>query len=317
MNFAVAHRALMQASSVLLVSHQNPDGDTLGSALAMAQFLIQQGKKCTHYCATPLAQSFAFLPGYQRVTMDRDRIAVQHYDVMIVFDAGDLTYAGVQKLLLLFTHKPYLINIDHHATNTLFGDLNLVDVSASSTAEIVYALLMSFKVTLTSDIATNLLMGIMTDTGHFSNLATTSRSLHIAAKLLNLGAHYKAIYVYLHAKSLQLLRLWGKILSRLQKNSEWNVVYTFLTHEDLEALEIEENEALKITNFLNIITNVRAVLFLYERSDGMIKGSFRTTHPLIDVAKIAKLLGGGGHTKAAGFLLPGKIQITDGSWQIV
>lgn len=310
MNFEVAKKILQEARSVLLISHQNPDGDTLGSALTMAHFLSQRDKNCTHYCATPAAQNYGFLPGYQHMTHD-DQVFAQHYDVMMIFDSGDLAYAGIKELMPRLQDKPKIINIDHHVTNTFFGDINLVDVSASSTAEIVYDLLSNFEYTLTPDIATNLLMGIMTDTGHLSNLATTEKSLHISAKLLNSGANYRSISTYLHTKSLQLLRLWGRILARLHQNHEFNIACTFITHEDLKEFRVEENEALKVTNFLNIMSNVHAVLFLYEKEGGIIKGSFRTTHPLIDVAKIAKLLGGGGHTKAAGFLLPGRIQMKE------
>lgn len=320
MKFDKAHSLIQKSQQVLLVSHKSPDGDTLGSNLAFAHWLQTLGKSFVSFCPTPVQSFFSFVPGFDLVTSSEETTKHTPFDIVIVFDSGDLEYAGVDELLAALPARPLIINIDHHKSNTLFGDVNLVDPAASSTAEMVYRCFTSFRVKVNRSMATSLLLGIMSDTSQLTNLGTTYASVDIAGKLMNAGANVRAINHFMKKKSVITLQFWGRILSRLQKNQRLGFVSTVILLQDFEELGVSEEDCVEIANFLNSLHDTRAVLILRERDDGTVKGSLRTTDALIDVEKIAKLvgvLGGGGHKKAAGFRLPGRIKQTEFGWKII
>lgn len=309
-----------RAHRVMLVMHQKPDGDTVGSALAMAHYLDTVKKPHTCFCVDELSPTLKFLPGSQKVTNDD---AEWHpvraeFDLVIVFDSGDLKYAGIDTYIDRLTHNFKIINIDHHETNKDYGHHNLVIRNASSTCEIVHDLLHSVDA-LNKEIATCLMTGLVTDTGGFTNLATTASSIEAASKLLLKGANMKAIaHKTIKNKSLATLKLWGRALERL--SSADGLVTTVITQQDMQECGAGLEALEGVSNFLNSLdkeTDAKAILVLAEQEPGMIKGSFRTTHPLIDVAKLATLFGGGGHKKAAGFTIPGELKQVDGKWKIV
>ena len=149
-----------------------------------------------------------------------------------------------------------------------------------------------------------LLTGLITDTENFSNPGTTEHSLKVASELIRHGANFNSLKNwFLHDKPVEALKLWGVALSRLTKNESLDIVYTFITLEDLKTHNASEAESEGIANFLNSAGEGRASLVLKETWDGKIKGSFRTTRDDFDVSLIASALGGGGHKKASGFLI--------------
>ncbi len=308
------------ASHVMLVMHQKPDGDTAGASLALANYLDTIDKPHTCFCIDELSPTFAFLPGYHKVTAKAHHWHPEKakFDLIIVLDAGDLRYAGVQDYIDHLTHDFTIINIDHHATNTRYGDHQLVITNASSTCEIIHDLLDSIHA-LNRSIATCLMTGLVTDTGCFSNLATTASSIDTAGKLLLKGVSMKQITDRtMQNRRTSTLRLWGRALERLTP-SPTGLVTTVIRQQDIEECCADEEAVEGVANFLNSLdeqTDAKAIMVLTERKDGIIKGSLRTTHPLIDVSKIATLFGGGGHKKAAGFATEGKIIQKNGQWQI-
>ncbi|MEK9152331.1 MAG: DHHA1 domain-containing protein, partial [Patescibacteria group bacterium] len=237
-------------------------------------------------------------------------------DVIAVFDAGDLGYAGVLDMIAAMNNHPTIINFDHHATNTNFGDINVLDVGASSTAEVVYHFLHSGNVDISREIATCLLTGILTDTGSFSNPATTASSLEAASDLLRRGASiHEVARRLMRNKPMEALRLWGLVLARLKYDAKLGVATTAIFRRDLEDSGVEEEHVEGLSNFLNSFLNAKVVLVLKELPDGKVKGSFRTADEL-DVSVIAKLMGGGGHKKAAGFTAPGRIVEGENGWRV-
>lgn len=301
--------AIAQAKHILLVMHKDPDGDTVGASLALAHYLDEIKKPFRIFCQEVPA-AFYFLPSaaalLRAVTGDLTNAA---FDLVIILDTSDLKRSGLQEYVTRTTPEPTIINIDHHATNNLYGHYNLVDAAASSTCEIVHGLLKSQNAH-NKNIATCLLTGLLTDTGGFTNLATTASSLATAAQLLAYGVNlYQLTSKTINNQRLDALKLWGRALERLQPTTS-GLAVTLITQQDLRECAVGEEAAEGISNFLNSLdaqTDAPAVLVLTELADGSIKGSLRTTHPLIDVSKLAILLGGGGHKKAAGFCINGCI----------
>ena len=308
-----------QANNILLVTHQRPDADGLGSLVAFSFWLNSINKKHLKFCLDQPPNNLSLMVNFQPLVSDRSILAKEDFDLVVILDSSDLNYAGVDWLFSVLPKKPTVINIDHHATNHNFGDINLADQYAVSTTQIIYQIFKSLKIKITPPIANALLAGIIYDTYNFTNPNTNHQSLEIASSLLLLGASLTQVSdAILKNKTVAALQIWGKILLRLNYNPKYGIVSTVITPQDV-ALGVNENEVTDgVANFLNNLTGIKAALILEQQPDGKIKGSFRTNDDLIDVSKLAKILGGGGHKKAAGFKLTGQLVMrANGSWQIV
>ncbi len=297
---------LQNAESVLLIPHQKPDGDALGSCTAFSEWLTEQEKSVSIFCATDYGKNFLYLPHVSTISSNTDIWEQKKFDTIIVFDSGDLRYAGVNSYIQNLSYKPTLINIDHHATNEYYGDVNLVDTHFSSTCEVVFEFFETNSVRLNKNMATSLLTGLITDTDHFTNSATSSTALHAAGFLMKKSGKHRHIKETLYnTLGISALQLWGKVLERLEKNQELDIIFTSLNQKDILEFGLSESESEGMANFLNTLSEGKAALILKEVEHNVWKGSFRTTKNDVDVAKIAKTLGGGGHKKAAGFTLQG------------
>ncbi|MBN1778880.1 MAG: DHH family phosphoesterase [Candidatus Buchananbacteria bacterium] len=311
--------ALAESTNVLLVIHQQPDADALGSLIAITDWLDQLNKNHTGYClGTSLAE--CLFVDQTRQLIDRpDLINHQKFDTVLVLDCGDLKYAGLQDWMTQINYQPQIINIDHHASNQYFGHINLVDSNAASTTEIIYQLFKFLKIKFSAPTASALLAGIINDTYGFTNPNTSAKSLDITSQLIKAGAKLgKVSDSILKNKSLADLQLWGTILTRLSHNPNLNIATTIIAGQDIQNdrqnLEVTEG----IANFLNNLSGVDAAMILKQEGPDLIKGSLRTNSDLIDVSALAKVFGGGGHKKAAGFRIKGKlIQTEQGHWQIM
>jgi len=306
---------LTDSRRILLVTHQNPDGDGLGAVSALAQYLKKLNKDYVMFCKDVSPANYQFIPLLHELTTDPE-VFNQNHDLVIVMDAGDLKYAGIDDLLQRDKFKT-LINIDHHVSNNHFGDINLVLPEVSSASEIIYQLFRFWKIQLDKEMATALLNGIIFDTGVFSNSGTTLSSLQVASHLLNIGARHMEINKnILRNKSLSLLKLWGRAFERLQYNSSYDLAFTVITLKDIIECGAEPESASGLSNFFNDLAGAKVTLVLIEQPDSIIKGSLRTTRDDVDVAKLAQSLGGGGHQKAAGFSVSGRLVYNKGNWFI-
>lgn len=311
-----AHDALKRARRVLIVSHPKPDGDTLGAASAMVNFCKASGIPFDAFCVDAVPEQYSYMPGTEDFTDDPAVFSSRPHDLLAVFDAGDLRYAGIADHVGTMPARPRIINFDHHATSDRFGDINVLDAKASSTAEVVYGFFREIGSEIGRDASICLLTGILTDTGIFSNPATTWTSLEAASDLLRRGAKIQDVSKRLiRNKTLPALRLWGQALSRLKYDREKGVASTAVFLRDFDAENVADEHVDGISNFLNTFLDVKVVLVLKELEGGKVKGSFRTAED-IDVSLYAKMLGGGGHKKAAGFTVPGKIRETEAGWKV-
>lgn len=298
------HTAIATSNQVVIVAHAHPDGDALGSMAAMKDYVSGLGKNVSAYSSTPIDERWHFIHHSQSVKFDPTHLT--QADLIIVVDSGDLRYAGVDKHLA--NSRATIINIDHHITNNNFGHINLVVPTASSTSEIVHQLLRHHNIIVTPNTATALLTGIITDTDNFTNSATSHGALRASSELLRAGANLKQIIQWtVKNKTVPALKLWGAALERLACDVALDLTYTYITRADLAKHGASDSEAEGIANYLTNLGGSKITMILKETLDGQIKGSLRTTQDDVDVAAMAKQLGGGGHKKAAGFTVAGTI----------
>lgn len=303
---------------ILLMIHEEPDGDTLAATAAFYIGLRSFKKNVSMVCIDEIPKPFLFLPEIDKVQKD---ILFGDYEVIIVIDCGDLRRTGFPERLKKFAKVfKNLINIDHHPKNDLWkiANLNIVDQQASSASEIVWEILKKLQVNLNRDIATAILTGIYTDTGGFKHSNTSPRTLEIASELLSYGAKLKTITrnVSLN-KSIAALKLWGVVLSRLHKNQNLEIVTSVVTCKDLENCQASYHDLAGVVNLMNAIPDSKAAILFFETPEGSIRASLRTERDNVDIAKIARLFGGGGHKKAAGFTIEAKLKLNGQDWEIM
>ena len=307
-----------RARRVVVVPHKNPDGDTLGAAVAFLHYLRGNGVDATLWCKTGTSAALSFLPHADELRSDPAIWTDRQFDTVCVFDSGDPVFAGAQDCINSLAKKPRIINFDHHFTNTQFGDYNFVQTSAASTTEVLYNYFSYLNILTDATMATALLTGLMTDTGNFSNPATSESALRTGSELMRAGGNYTAILNYTYRnKSTDALKLWGIALSRLIIKKELDLAYTVLLRSDMHGLKVTDGDIEGVANFLNSIGETKISMVLKETQDGMVKGSLRTTTNDIDVSEIAGGFGGGGHKKAAGFSVRGRLENIANEWRIV
>src|SRR3990167_4585016 len=299
---------MRKAKHILLVSDKRADGDSLGSVTALSFGLRQLGIENTVFVAEEIPGSLQFLVTNIRCVIGRNHLDLSLYDLLVTCDIGSIDLTGIADLIEQerVRRRVTLINIDHHSSNTRFGNINALACTSANT-EIVYGILERVGCRIDKNMATSLLTGLLTDTGNFSNAATTYSALKIASRLMLKGARMDRITSKTWKnKSVSMLQLWGKVLLRLRADLESSITITLVTKQDLIDANLGPDAVEGVANFLNSLAHTNAVLVLREE-DGYIKGSLRTTKEGVDVSKIAKIFGGGGHEKAAGFTVPGKI----------
>ncbi len=302
------YNQILGAENILLVTHQNPDGDAIGSVSAMSHFLNTINKTHKTYCVHTTPEKLKQYPHLIDIQNNTQVWSDEKIDLILVLDCGDLKYAGVDEHVNNLTHSPTIINIDHHATNKKFGHINLIIDKASSTTEILYHFFRKNNTTINKQISFSLLVGLMTDTENFTNPGTNSHALSAASRLIETGANFNLVKnLFIRDKSIEILKLWGEVFSRLNKHEETDIVYTYVTRKDLLDKNLTDSEVEGIANFLNNLGEGKACLVLKELGEDKIKGSFRTTRDDIDVSTMAQLFGGGGHKKASGFTMEGSI----------
>ncbi len=306
---------LSEASRLIIVCHANPDGDAVGALLGMGMLLEQAYPHATvyHLCHDPVPPMLAFLPRSGSV---HHALTLQLGDAVVVVDSAEPKLTQFHETHPeIFNRSVPCINIDHHPSNLNFGTVNLVDPEAASACEIVaeFASVLGWR--LTPDIATCLLTGIYTDTGGLLHSNVTAQVYRTVAELLRAGARQRDIVksVFRTAK-LSTLKLWGRVLEKISLTREGGAV-SAVTKGDFAATGADASDLTGAIDYLNAVPGMRFSMILSER-DGKVKGSIRTLRDDVDVATMAGKFDGGGHRKAAGFSLPGKLQ-PEVRWTVV
>lgn len=301
-----AKKLVDQARNVLVISHRKPDPDTLGAAVAMRLWLGFLGKNVGLACVDKPGRDFDFLPC---IAEFKKSFELADFDLVVIVDAGASYMTDFHlKYEDLFSGRVPIINIDHHASNDYFGKVNIVDPQAASTTVIIYRMMTALGVVIDADIATALLTGIYGDTGSFMHSNTDGEVYKVAADLLACGAAIADISRSLFStKKVSTLKLWGKVLEKAQLTED-NVVMSVIREGEYDDPEENPEQLSGVIDYLSMVPNAKFAVLLNEDRKGNVKGSFRTRKGDIDVAKIAAVFGGGGHAKASGFMLPGRLE---------
>jgi len=296
---------IKKAQHILLTSHSDPDGDAVSSLLALGLALNHLDKKVTLYNASPIPAVYRFLPAVERIVR-RIRKA-ETYDVALVLDCGDLSRVGQASATI--SRIPVVINIDHHISNTGFGDLQLIDANACSTAELVYRLIKTLKVPLDREIAISIYTGILTDTGSFRFSNTNQAAFAICHEMTELGVepHRVAQHV-IGTYSLERIKLLNLALDSLEISENGKMSVMTVTNAMFDFTETQPEDVDGMINYARRIQDVKVAALIQEQRNGRSKSEGRRRFHVslrsdgsVDVAAIAAAFGGGGHAGAAGF----------------
>ena len=303
-----AAAALLKAKKLLLVSHAVPDGDSVGTLLALGLALEAIGKEALMAIPEEVPALYRFLPGWRKIKKCGEIETVP--DTVVFLDCTDTERAGNELAECLREGSPSVVNIDHHVSNQLFGQINLVDEKAAATAEIVYELLQLLNIEISSDIAVALYTAIVTDTGNFRYSNTTPRTHRVAAELLERGADLNLVRKYLYEmRPLESLYMTREALKTLQITDDGRIAWMALTQDVLKKAQAADYYGYLegLINYPRSIAGVEIAVFFREIEPGTVKIGFRSKEDDVDVNLLAGQFGGGGHQKASGCTVKGEL----------
>ena len=287
--------AIRAAQSVAIVCHISPDGDTVGSALAVRLGLMQLGKTVTLYCQDKIPGVLCFLPGAESFRMPE---TAEDVDLLLCLDVSDEKRMG--RCSVLMDKATHTAQIDHHGTNTCYCQENAVDPAAPANCLIVYELLQRLGCEITADIALCLAVGLSTDTGHLVYNSTTPEAYRVMGELVELGAPIAEAYRRLYReRPPRQVALLAKTLHSLTFHHEGMITSIRLTQKDFADCGALSEDAEIIVNYGLDVLGVRMCVFAREQADGSVKLSLRAVAPY-KVSGVAQHFGGGGHAQAAG-----------------
>jgi phosphoesterase RecJ-like protein len=296
-----AIESIKDNNNFLIVSHKYPDGDSIGSQIALALGLKKIGKDFYIYNEDPPTDRYS---RFKRINLINTKKENFNEDVTFILDSASLDRIGSIKNEI-DQEKP-IINLDHHVSNEKFGDINIVKSYYSSTAEIIYELLN--KITeIDKEIATYIYIGILTDTGSFRYPNTTSHSLRVASKLVNYGVVASQVSEFIwFTDPPARIKLLGDVLQNITLHDKFSIM--FVTREMLINRGAKEEDTNEFVDYGLTIENVKATAIIKEREGGILKVSLRSKND-VSVQELAAEYGGGGHKTAAGFTYKGDLRV--------
>jgi len=296
-------QVLQEAKSVVLACHLNPDGDTLGCALALQSVLEGLGKRVVTLSSDGVPEIYRFLPGSEKVLTSTEQ---RGFDVAVVCDTGTPERIGKARDAVFSAR--IIVDIDHHVTEGAFGDIRIQQPKAAATAEIVYRLLKVMDVPITPNVATCLLTGIITDTGLYRYMNVSPSTFRLSATLMEAGASPAQIAEEVfERRSFPSVRLLGRALEHIRQEEEGKLVWSYLSYEDFTELGATDEDTEGIITQLRAVRDSVVLALLREVKPGRVRVSVRSRDERFDMSKLAEKFGGGGHRMAAGFWVDGGI----------
>jgi phosphoesterase RecJ-like protein len=298
-------QTIKAAHRILVTSHTEPDGDAVGSLLAMGLALERLGKQTTFYNESPIPAVYQFLPAVDRI--ERCLQPADAHDAAVVLDCGDLGRVG--EAWRTVGRVPSIINIDHHVSNTGFGSHSLVDGQACATAEIVYRLIQALGIPLDQAIATSIYTGILTDTGSFRFANTNAAAFAISREMMEFGVNPYEVARHVYGSySLGRIKLLNLALNSIEISRNGKLSLMTVTRGMLEETRTTPEDVDGLINYARRIQDVRVAALIQEQDNGRTAAdgcvqfhvSLRSDGS-VDVAALAGTFGGGGHHSAAGF----------------
>lgn len=290
-----------KAEKIVIITHENPDGDAIGSSLAMKLALKQLGKDAD-VIIPEFPKTFEFLPGIDEVKKESN---IEEYDLAIALDCASIKLLnGFAKY---FDSAKIKVAIDHHSSNTMFADYNYVDQDAPACAQLLLVVFSYFNINVTKDIGTCILAGIITDTGGFRYEGVTADTFRFVADLCEKGIKVSQVYSQVFAsKTRTKFELHRIALNRLEFLEEGKVAFTYVTKTDEKQVEAKNGDYDGIVENGRDVEGVEVSVFLRETDKG-IKVSLRSKN-YVNASKVAMMFGGGGHIRAAGCTIQGTIE---------
>lgn len=303
--FKKIQSALNKGRKFFVAGHQNPDGDSLGSTLAVASLLRRVGKEVYAFSNDRPGDDLHFLPGLDKINFGAAALpAAGNFDTMILLECSDKKRGG--DLSKFFEAAKTVINIDHHRTGENYGHLNYIDAAASSTAEIITQLFEFLGKKPTKDEATNLYTGVVTDTARFLHSNTTAEALRVASVLVAAGADIQTVNTVIYnTRPYKELKLLGRSLEKLKLHANDRIAEITLTAEDFKLLKTNPTYTQGIVSQPIMVPSVEVSVLIREEA-GRIAVNLRSKGK-VDVSMIAQKFGGGGHARAAGFKQTGGV----------
>ena len=298
---------LKKSKNTLIIPHKNPDGDALGSSLALNFFLKKKGHNSLVISPNEYPSFLNWLPGQNKIinfSLNQKKVIslIDEADLILTLDYNDLSRTGEMESILTSAKIPFVM-VDHHENPKSYADLTFSEPQISSTSEMVYDIISKLDHSkMDSNIATCLYTGMMTDTGSFRFPSTTSKTYLIASKLIDFGANHSKIHQNVYDNyTFNRIRLLGTCLSNLKKIKNLPVVYTFLSQEDLHINNFKKGDTEGFVNYGLSLKNISlSVIMIEDKLQNLIKMSFRSKGNF-SVNKFAKIyFNGGGHHNAAG-----------------
>jgi phosphoesterase RecJ-like protein len=296
---------IKRSSHLLITSHAEPDGDAVGSLIALGLAVGKLNVKTTLYNESPIPAVYRFLPSVEHIV--RHLKKVNTYDMAIVLDCGDLERIGDRSSTV--AQIPYIVNIDHHVSNTGFGNVQVIDEDACSTAEIVYRLIKTLAVTMDKDIATCLYTGILTDTGSFRFSNTNLAAFAISKEMTAMGMQpYDVAQHVFGTYSLGRIKLLNLALNSIEISDNGKLSMMTVTRRMLMETRTQPEDVDGLINYARRIKNVKVAALIHELPNGSAGDINKCCYHVslrsdgtVDVADIAGSFGGGGHQSAAGY----------------
>ncbi len=285
---------IANSGTFFLAGHLNPDGDTIGSMLAIASVLKRLGKKVRLFSQDPVPDNLRFLPHTGSI---RASLPSGKFDAAILLECSTPARGGDLETVL--KKAGTVVNIDHHKTSEFYGDINIVEPHSSSTAEIVHRLFYNMNVNITRREAACLYTGIVTDTGRFHFPATSPRTLETASRLLETGFKFSRVNDLLYAtKTCEALKILGRALESLEFTAGGKLAVLTLKLSDFKDFGARPEHSENVINFGMMAPGVKAAV-MFREEKGRISVTFRSRGH-IDMSAVAKSFGGGGHRNASG-----------------
>lgn len=295
-------RILREKDRFLVACHENPEGDAIGSELALALALRKMGKTATVLNADPVPGNLLFLPGADTVVFEEDG---SRYDVAVVLDCGSPERTG--RVAPELRKCPLLVSIDHHRTNGDRGELSLVDPDAAATGLLIHRVLSAMGYDICLDVATNIYVAVLTDTGSFHYSSSSPEAFEVAGEMVRRGVDPWAVAERVYeTQSAHRLRLLGRVLDSLEVSAGGKVASITTMRETLREFAAGKDALEGFINYPRSIVGVEVAVSFREEEGDVFRVSFRSKGR-VDVSAVASRFGGGGHRNAAGCTVPGAL----------
>lgn len=295
-------KEIKQANKIVILTHESPDGDAIGSSLAM-KFMVEALGKTADVIITEFPRLFRFLPGVSDIKVDSE---IKNYDLAIAVDCADeKRIAGKE----YFDNANKTISIDHHGSNKMFGDLNYVNPVSPACCEVLAEIYGYYELKITKEIGTCILTGIITDTGGFRHPGINPETFEFTADLIRIGVNVSDIYKRtLRTKTKSNFELSKRVIERMELLENDKVTFTYITSKDFEETQAEIGDHEGLVEIGRDIEGVEISIFIRQKGEeNNYKVSMRSGNE-INVSDICLMFGGGGHPKAAGCIIAGTLE---------